>query len=401
MLDLSRVAGQIGEMVGSLKAGSIERQQHLAQALSLLVDKQLDFEALRIKAEKSYGKTTFLVAGLVEPLATRNKPAEPPKDFSIVATDGSQIDVDRHTSARCYLINIGRVRLDYGQDSHATLESIPQLCADDSSLVISDGIRQQAVEGALLNIRRSVEEAGHLAEMAAELSPSQPALAVIDGSLILWGLANKEYPDFVVEELLDKGYIKHLDAMRKLSKERPLALASYISFPRSTDVVNALRLALCPHETADCDKYCGETPNGKRPCDAVSGVQDRDLFTNLLGEGERSALFGSQSKIVKQSYGEHRVQFFYMRLEDEIARVEVPAWVASEKARLDLAHALILDQCRRGQGYPVALSEAHEQAVVTVADRGNFQQLVESWLSGERMDASVSAKSRSKKTRWV
>ncbi len=45
--------------------------------------------------------------------------------------------------------------------------------------------------------------------------------------------------------------------------------------------------------------------------------------------------------------------------------MEVPEWVARRKDLLDLTHALVLDQCRRGQGYPVALSEAHEQAVVT------------------------------------
>jgi hypothetical protein len=399
VLDLSRVAGQIGEMVGALKAGGHERQQHLAQALTLLVDKHLDFEALKRKAERS--KATFLVAGLVEPLATHHKPAGVPADFTVIATDGSQIDVDRHTSARCYLINIGRVRLDYGKGSRAVLESLPQLCADASSLVISNGIREQVVEGALLNVKRSVDELKQLVDMAAELSPARPALAVIDGSLILWGLASKEYPDFVVEELLDKGFIKHLDAMRKLAAERPLTLASYISFPRSTDVLNVLRLALCPHEAADCDKYCGETPTGKRPCDTVSGVQDRDLFTNLLGEGERSALFASQSKIVRENYGEHKVQFFYMRLEDEIARVEVPAWVAADKNKMELTHALMLDQCRRGQGYPPALSEAHEQAVVTVADRENFQQLVELMMADEHMPQSTSAKSRSKQTRWV
>ena len=43
MLDLSRVAGQIGEMVGQLKAGGEERQQHLARALTLMVDRSLDF----------------------------------------------------------------------------------------------------------------------------------------------------------------------------------------------------------------------------------------------------------------------------------------------------------------------------------------------------------------------
>jgi hypothetical protein len=166
-------------------------------------------------------------------------------------------------------------------------------------------------------------------------------------------------------------------------------------------VVNALRLILCPHNLADCDKCCGEIPIGKRPCDLVAGVQDRDLFTNLLGEGERSALFASQSKIVKENYGEHSVQFFYMKLEDEIARVEIPQWVAEDAAKIGLTHAIMLDQCRRGQGYPVALSESHEQAVVTGKDRQNFQQLVEMLMADGHMDTSISAKSRSKKTRWV
>jgi hypothetical protein len=399
MLDLSRVAGQIGEMVGQLKAAGQERQERLARAFTLMVDRTLDFEKLKRKAAQS--KTTFLVAGLVEPLGSHNKPADMPSDFSVITTDGSQIDVDRHTSARCYLINIGRIRLDYGKNSRATLESLPKLCADDDDLVISNGTKAQVVEGALLNIKRSVDECQHLADMAAELPPSQPTLAVIDGSLILWGLSSKEYPDFVVEELLDKGFIKCMDDMLKLAKDRPLALASYISFPRSTDVVNALRLALCPHDLADCDKYCGETNIGKRPCDTVAGVQDRDLFANLLVDGERSALFTSQSKRVKENYGKHWVNFFYVKLEDEIARVEIPEWVAQDAAKLSLTHALMLDQCRRGQGYPAALAEAHEQAVVTGADRENFQQLVEIMMADEHMPQSTSAKSRSKQTRWI
>ena len=399
MLDLSRVAGQIGEMVGQLKAGGQERQEHLARALILLVDRSVDFEDLKRKASQS--KTTFLVAGLVQPLGSHAHPGDMPSDFSIIATDGSQIDVDRHQSARCYLINIGRIRLDYGKDSGAELQSLPQLCADAKDLVISSGTKEQVVEGALLNIKRSVDECRHLADMAAELPKDRPALAVIDGSLILWGLSSKEYPDFVVEELLDKGFIKCLDDMLALAQERPLALSSFISFPRSTDVVNVLRLAICPHETADCDKFCGEINIGKRACDAVSGVQDRDLFDNLLGAGERSALFTSQSKIVRESYGRHRVNFFYVKLEDEIARVEIPEWVAQDADKLGLTHALLLDQCRRGQGYPAALSEAHEQAVVTGADRRNFQQLVEILMADEHMPQTTSAKARSKNTRWV
>ncbi|MBM2825197.1 MAG: hypothetical protein HW402_861, partial [Dehalococcoidales bacterium] len=87
--------------------------------------------------------------------------------------------------------------------------------------------------------------------------------------------------------------------------------------------------------------------------------------------------------------------------DDEIARVEIPQWVAKNESLLGLAHTLVLDQCRRGKGYPVALSEAHEQAVVREADRQNFWQLVESSLIEEKMPSPVSGKSFSKRTRWV
>ena len=79
----------------------------------------------------------------------------------------------------------------------------------------------------------------------------------------------------------------------------------------------------------------------------------------------------------------------------------IPEWVATDESLLELTHALVLDQGRRGQGYPVALSEAHEQAVVTGADRENFWQLVEASLVDEKLPSPTSAKSFSKRTRWV
>ena len=133
----------------------------------------------------------------------------------------------------------------------------------------------------------------------------------------------------------------------------------------------------------------------------MAGVQDRELFSDLLGQGERSALFISQSSVVRKRYGEHLVYFFYLRVDDEIARVEIPEWVAADESLLKLTHSLVVDQCRRGQGYPVALSEAHEQAVVTGADRENFWQMVENSLADEKIQTFTSAKARSKNTRWV
>jgi len=398
-LDLTKVAAQVGNMVARLKASGEQRQKRLQTALDTLNDKSIDIEALKKKIDAS--KTTWLVAGLTDGLGLHYKPPPLPPEFSVLATDGSHIDVDRHQSTRCYLINIGAVALQYGSSPQALLDSSPSLYFGDEELVIApDGRgRAQPIEGALLGIKRGVDECRRLAEIAGELPRDSSALALVDGSLILWGLAGQTYPEFVTEALLIKGFLRHLEEIKRLNAERRLALASYISFPRSTDVVNALRVALCPHEIIDTDQLCGECTS--RECEAVAGVQDREIFSSILEEGERSALFSSQSKIVKDHYGGHWVYFFYMRVDGEIARVEIPQWVAQSGDLLDLTHGLVLDQCRRGQGYPVALAEAHEQAVVTGADRETFWQLVESLLIGEHLPTPTSAKSFSKRTRWV
>jgi len=397
-LDLTKVVLQVGGMVARLKAGVEERQKRLQHALDVLRNQASNLDYLTKKIAAS--KTTWLVAGLVDGLDQHYKALPIPTKFTILATDGSHIDVDRHKSTRCYLINIGTVILHYGASPSATLDSFPHLYSGDEDLVISPtGVRgrEQPIEGTLLGIKRSVDECHQLAELAAELPQDNLTLALLDGSLILWGL--EAYPEFVTEALLDKGFLGYLDDMRKINNGKKLALASYISFPRGTDVVNALRVALCPHDPADCDRYCPS--NKARECDTVAGVRDRELFSNLLGQGERSAIFASQSFIVQKHYGVHQVYFFYIKVDDEIARVELPQWVAMDENLLNLVHTLVLDQCQRGQGYPVALSEAHEKAVVTGVDREEFWQLVESFLVDEHLPSLSSAKSRSKRTRWV
>jgi hypothetical protein len=387
-------------MVAMLKARGEEKGRRLNYALEVMGGGEIGLDTLKKKIAFSKGKTTWLVADLLEGL-TPHYPAPPaPSEFAVLATDGSHIDVDRHRSARCYLINIGFAVLQYGANPSADLDSLPRLCAEEEDLFITPAGgkgRQQPVEGTLLGIKRAVEECRQLARLATGLASESPVLALLDGSLILWGL--EAYPDFVTEELLDRGFLAGVEELRKLNNGRKVALASYISLPRSTDVVNVLRVAICPHELVDCDRYC---PAGKeRECDAVAGVQDQELFSHLLGQGERSAVFLSQSSIVRKRYGASEICFFYLRVDDEVARVEVPRWLASDEHLLNLVHVLILDQCQRGQGYPVALSEAHEKAVVTTADRENFWRLVEALLSEECLPSHRSAKSWSKRTRWV
>ncbi len=396
-LDLTAVAAQVISMISGLKGRRAEDAKHLKYAMETLNNPAIDLEDLKKKIKAA--KTTWLVAEIVEGLNQHYPPPPLPPDFTVIAADGSHIDVDRHQSTHCYLINIGAVTITYGSNPDAQLSSLPHLYSEDKDLVITQpkSGREQPIEGTVLGIKRSVEECKALTALASILPPQSTTLALLDGTLILWGL--EAYPDFVTDTLLVNGMLKCLDAMKKLNRDRRLALASYISYPRSTDVLNVLRVAVCPNDIPDCDKQC--PPLKEKDCAGLNGVLDRDIFMNLLKDGERSALFISPSKIVKDYYGDHIIYFFYLRVGDEIARIEIPQWVAENKTLLNLTHSLVYDQCQRGKGYPAALSEAHEQAVVTGADRENFRELVESTLTEEHLMSTTSGKSLSKRTRWI
>ncbi len=359
-------------------------------------------------------KVTWLVAapaerleGDVPLLGARRPPVPVPSDYVALATDGSQIDVDRHGPAHCFLINIGGALLRYGSQHGAELFSEPHLYSRDDQMSIGDpagGIRVQAIEGPVLGIKRMVMECEALERRLRDLAAGTPVLALLDGSLVLWELSSDRYPDFVQAHLLEEGLLPALDGLYEQRQSGPLAFASYISRPRSTEVLNILRVAHCPHdglETKGCDFFCGRDGVGKKECDEVAqGLMDRDLFEQLLEPGERSAVFASQSPIVKR-YGRHRISFFYVNVGGEIARVETPQWVVDDPDAIDLLHATLLDQCRKGRGYPVALQEAHERAVVTAADRRYFWTLVEASLEEQGLGASTSEKARSKRVRSI
>jgi hypothetical protein len=130
---------------------------------------------------------------------------------------------------------------------------------------------------------------------------------------------------------------------------------------------------------------------------------DAPIFRRLLADGERSALFRSQSRRgerVEKLLSTHAVGFFYLRAGDDIARVELPLWAASQP-QLDRLHATLVDQCLRCGGYPRALQEAHEQAVISGADRQAFARLLEREASAQGAFAPSTGKSASKRRRAV
>ncbi|KAA1283327.1 MAG: hypothetical protein EGP13_03415 [SAR202 cluster bacterium] len=75
--------------------------------------------------------------------------------------------------------------------------------------------------------------------------------------------------------------------------------------------------------------------------------------------------------------------------------------MANNEVLLSLTHGLVWDQCKRGQGYPVAISESHEQAVVSTGDRRVFRRMLADSLERQNLSSATSQKDRSKRSPWV
>jgi NurA-like 5'-3' nuclease len=133
------------------------------------------------------------------------------------------------------------------------------------------------------------------------------------------------------------------------------------------------------------------------PCAVIEGVTDAMLFGQVLAPGERSAVFRSASQVLGE-YGAHAVHFFYVHVGSEIARVEAPEWVVESPDLLERVHAVVVDQAEKGGGYPLALIEAHEKAVVRSAEREAFFRLLEEMLVRKGLPGAISSKGWSKRT---
>jgi hypothetical protein len=420
-LDLSALSRQVRAMSGSLATEASDKRERQSLALGRYLEEAADYALWAQAADLSHETAAWLLARPTEPLNTAYELPPRPAEYALVATDGSQIDVERHGMAACYVINIGRVFLRYGARPAAKLSSRPALYYREEDLYLSDGVRRIPVEGNYLSARRDVEEGIALAELADEFLPRNttspreykqetfdtigvnarecadqiPAIALQDGTLVRWTLAGAE--KFVQDRFLAP-YLAYLDAMR----ERGIPVASYISRPRAPEVAGTIRLMLCPDvkvaegRGAKCSA-CSDAAAGRTPsCHVCQGLTDADILADMLAEGQRGPLFVSMSRINVESYGPLLIHFFYMRVGREVARVEVPRWVAEDADQVDLVHTLIYDQCTKGQGYPVALSRAHEQAIVRAADRRAFLGIVEGSLLRAELPASDSRKRESK-----
>ena len=372
MLDFNKLAGQLPDLSRYLTEETLANRQKLQVAQELLrqaIDQQPDWLERMESAGSGLG---FSPAVPLEPLTTRVTIPPAPPVHTVLATDGSQISPSHHEAVYCYLINIGYVLLHYGSGRLPRLDSIPEVFYQPQDLYQCRqwGIRTEE----WLGHRRTQLEATILAELATDWRGAglpEPTVALVDGSLTYWFLEGLPAP---VRSLILTPIFEAWQVCQRLG----VPLMSYLSAGRSLEVMNFLRLGLCPHLVPDCQSHCDGHTEGA-PCDKLKPLRDTTLMQTWLEPGQRGPLWRSTHRILEH-YGEQQVVFCYVNVGTEIARVEFPVWVAAEKKLLDQGLSLLLAQVEKGYGYPVALAEAHNQAVVRAGDRARFFALIEEQL---------------------
>ena len=321
-LDLVAAMAQIEALADRMRDAQEARAARLAQTRAALA--QSTAYSLVERAGEAQGRFVFPYADPLDDPARRHPRPDVPTDYSVIAADGSHIDVDRHLPVRCFLINIGLCRMVYGAEPDAHLDHAARLYTEPEELSIVDPespLNSYALEGPLLGIKRSVDEVAALADAVGEASADVPVLLLVDGSLVLWPLGGEgpppgRFPAYVRRVLLEEGFLRSLERLRQAAIGRTIVPAAYISLPGSREVAASLRLALCPHTpVGDCGRHCRAIEAGQRACDAVQGFTDRELYADSLAPGERTTLFGSRAAVVRDHYGDHhRIRFFYLNV---------------------------------------------------------------------------------------
>jgi hypothetical protein len=273
--------------------------------------------------------------------------------YAVAAADGSQIYPDKHAGVPCFVLNSGTASFRYGTGpAYVRLASAPQIITqNDDDLGVSEDV---------VNCRRAeleLEVGLAASKEMMGLHSGVPFTFLCDGSLIFWHLTSKSP---ALKERFLQRYMNLLDQFY----EAQVPLAGYISLPKSKElgalIKNCIALGIGPVHAHD----------------TLSTTVDSDLVSLFLQPGQRTTVFTHNSPLA-QEYPTHLVPcFMYVRVGSEIARVEVPRWVAQNDNLLATVLQIIVDQAMKGNGYPISLAEAHEQAVIKNYDREFFFSLL-------------------------
>ncbi len=300
---------------------------------------------------------------LDEPIdAVHPCPPETDVKLRLLACDGSQVSPNRHDEIGFGLINAAVIEFEPESGTAPAIHTRTELLPMDD-LPSEDDIA----------VMRDAFEKRFLAERGAEAGFDRRTIALTDGPLEL-------FTDTLVESKAAQTAKRDYLAALKLLADADIPAVGYIDRPRSDLVLRMLKLV-----------------SGNPDAEGKPGAADSPVFVKLLAPGERSAVFGMNSRLNKELPEELRLCFFYLNVgtaaKPYICRVEIQNRLTREPEALDLLHGALLRQCRLlgGHPYPYILHRAHECAVVTVKEKDLIKNMLMAELA--KSGAAVGEKS--------
>ena len=363
-IDYQQIYAKIQEIGRGARERKKTLQERRTKARDWLNKYASELDALRSKvdAAKAIDQNIRCALPLDEPLASSYPKPDSDIQATLIAADGSQINPDRHAAIQFSLVNVGAItmRLNSGEAPKIDTES-ELLFGEDllpNGFPLSEG---------MVALKRDVAERTKLDELSKGIKGQ--VVTFTDGPIELWGAKGEDAKSY---EEYTKKYMGVLSRLQS----RGVITAGYVDKPSADLVIRLLEIM-----TADNDQL-----QKLREYHPLRGVSDRWLYGEkenpLLSPGHRSAIFHIQSSSEKSYKGVLSLHFFYLNVGTEghpwPVRVEVPKWVVDDKEKLDLLHAVLVEQCRMmgSRPYPYLLHRAHETAVVKHEEKQQIEQLL-------------------------
>ncbi len=358
-IDYQQVYTQVKQIGAGVKERRQKKEQAQAKARELLLhyDSLLDELRAKVESARQAEPATRCASPRAESIAAGiHPPAESNNPVTLIAADGSQIFPDRHAAQQYYLINVGSLVMQTNSGS------APEIFTD-TGLTLLDEFDETFFNESQIALQRDIAERKKLLELARQHAGT--VIALTEGQLELWGAAEPEHDKSFQKSLLD-----YLSALRELKKQNVIA-AGYVDKPAANWVIRMLEVAAC----ADLKEL--------RKFHPLLGATDLWLFSRILKTHERSAIFALKAKSSDAYTEDLAIHFFYLNVGDErkpqIARVDVPLWVAENPQAVNDLHAALIQQCKimgNVKPFPYILHRAHEIAVVSNREKEEINRML-------------------------
>jgi hypothetical protein len=375
MLKIDKIIPQVEKIVEEKYSENLKK----ISAIDFVIKKLKEIKPENFK-NVTYKETLSLFGTPIEIPGRAIKVEKEISDYTAIAADGSEVPINEDFFFPYYIINIGFIALKYGKDHFFFADSNAKIYFEENELYEKVGDKSFLVRGELLSSKMLLEESKKLEELLKDFYTVEvPVLALFDGTLIQWEI--KE-----TSETYKNNFVKNFQRMILIAEQLKEPLAGYISGTHSRDVMEMIRIFL-EMKGEDFDKKL------------LSIIKDADIFKIILRKGERSAVFRSNAPIL--NLYKAPIYFFFLNVGSEVVRIEIPEFIAFDNDLLEITCALILSQSKKGGGYPVALKEAHEQAVIKSSERVFIEELFIDFLRKKDIIFNQNYKFLSKKIRNI